>query len=364
MFKKLKLRPKLLTIGALLTILPLVFVAAQVFVQNQKMVDKAENESIDLSWADYDHMARFVWDACNSQQELVEQNMLNAANVAQNILSRYAGVTFSADKVTWTAVNQSTQGVSTETLPKMLLGDKWLGQVTDQRTLVPLVDEVKTLVGAACTVFQRVNGAGDMLSVATNIIKPDGSRAIGMNFPYMQSDGKPNPAISAVLSGQSYKGRVNMGGQWYIASYKPIQDQQGNVAGALFTGVLQESAASLRKAVVEKTIGNTGYIFVLDSAGRYIISQGGKRDGEDLSQAKDANGNFFIQDIIKNAKALKGGQTTHFQYWFTQSGDKVPSLKNVSLVYFEPWDWVIGVGTYQNEFMKGVQEINKTASNE
>ncbi|MDO9263051.1 MAG: HAMP domain-containing protein, partial [Desulfosalsimonadaceae bacterium] len=73
--------------------------------------------------------------------------------------------------------------------------------------------------------------------------------------------------------------------------------------------------------------------------------------------------NFFIQDIIKNAKSFKGGQTTHFQYWFTQSGDKVPSLKNVSLVYFEPWDWVIGVGTYQNEFMKGVQEINKTASN-
>jgi methyl-accepting chemotaxis protein len=363
MFKKLKLRAKLLTIGALLTILPLIFVAYQVFVQNQKMVDKAENESIDLSWADYDHMAKFVWDLCNSQHEIVEKNMIHAANVAQNIYARSNGISYAKDKVAWTAVNESSQGVTTERLPKMMLGDKWLGQVSDQRTVVPLVDEVKTLVGAACTVYQRMNGAGDMLSVATNIIKADGSRAIGMNSPYMNADGKPNPAISAVLRGQTYQGRSQVDGKWYFATYKPIQDAQGNVEGALFTGVLQESAASLRKALLSRKIGDTGYIYVLDSAGRYVISQDGKRDGEDISQLKDAEGNLFIQDIVKNAKPLKGNETTHFQYWFTQQGDKEASLKNVSLAYFEPWDWVIGVGTYQKEFLKGVQEINDTASN-
>lgn len=363
MFRKLKLRPKLLSIGAILTILPLMLVAVQVFSQNKKMVSKAEKESIDLSWADYDHMAKFALDLCKTQHEILEKNMQHAANVARNILTRSGGFSFSEERATWTAINPNTQGVSTEVLPRIMVENRWLGQVSDQRTVVPLVDEVKNLVGAACTVYQRVNGAGDMLSVATNILKEDGSRAIGLSAPYMQADGKPDPAISTVLRGQTYQGRANVDGKWYLASYSPITDLQGNIAGALFTGVLQESAASLRQTLLERVIGDTGYIYVLDSAGRYIISQNGKRDGEDISELKDADGNYFIKDIVRVGKSVKGGDTAHFQYWFTQQGDKTPSLKNVSLTYFEPWDWVIGVGTYQKEFMKGVDEINQTASN-
>jgi methyl-accepting chemotaxis protein len=363
MFKKLKLRPKLLTIGALLTILPLIFVAYQVFYQNQKMVNLAENESINLSWSDYDNMAKFVWDLCNTQNEIVEKNMLNAANVASDLLSRNGGIGFSTETAVWTAVNPVTQGVSTETLPKLMINNIWLGQVADQRMAVPLVDDVKKLAGAACTVYQRLNNAGDMISVATNVLKEDGSRNIGMNFAYMQADGKPNPAITAVLRGQTYQGLTNVDGKRYIASFSPIQDAQGNVSGAIFVGVLQESAAGLRAALLNRVIGETGYIYVLDSAGRYIVSQEGKRDGEDISELKDADGKLFIQDIIKNAKPLKDRETSHFQYYFTQTGDKTPSLKNVSLAYFGPWDWVIGVGTYQKEFLKGVEEINNTASN-
>lgn len=54
-------------------------------------------------------------------------------------------------------------------LPKMSVGSRWLGQVKSFEETVPLVDEVKTLSGGVCTVFQRINAKGDMLRVATNV---------------------------------------------------------------------------------------------------------------------------------------------------------------------------------------------------
>jgi len=46
-------------------------------------------------------------------------------------------------------------------------------------------------------------------------------------------------------------------------------------------------------------VGKTGYVYVLDSKGNYVISQDGKRDGECLWEAKDNDGTLFIQDIVR-----------------------------------------------------------------
>jgi hypothetical protein len=47
------------------------------------------------------------------------------------------------------------------------------------QTSVPIVDQVKKLAGCTSTIFQLMSPAGDMLRVATNVAKEDGSRAIG-----------------------------------------------------------------------------------------------------------------------------------------------------------------------------------------
>ncbi len=53
----------------------------------------------------------------------------------------------------------------------------------DLKAPTPLVDEVKTLTGASSTVFQRMNDAGDMLRIATNVVANGGKRAIGTYIP-------------------------------------------------------------------------------------------------------------------------------------------------------------------------------------
>ena len=91
--------------------------------------------------------------------------------------------------------------------------------------------------------------------------------------------------------------------RWYVTAYEPIR-VEGKVAGALFVGVPEESAVSLRRQIMDIVVGETGYVYVLDPKGNYVISHQGKRDGENVWEAKDTDGNLFIQDAVKLAMVL------------------------------------------------------------
>ena len=188
----------------------------------------------------------------------------------------------------------------------MMVGDTWLGKITDMSASAPVVDKVQNLVGGTCTIFQRINDAGDMLRVCTNVQKEDGSRAIGTYIPRTNPDGKPNPVLSSVLQGETYQGRATVMNKTYITAYEPILDQNKKVVGMLFVGVPQESVTALRASIMAAKVGKTGYVYVLDSKGNYVISLGGKRDGECIWEAKDANGSLFIQEICKKAAGPEG----------------------------------------------------------
>lgn len=98
-------------------------------------------------------------------------------------------------------------------------------------------------------------------------------------------------------------------------------------------------------------IGTTGYVYVLDSKGNYIVSMEGKRDGENIWQAKDSDGNFFVQEIIRKATALKPGAIGELRYPWKNQGDKEARMKIARLVHYKPLDWVIGAGSYEDEIL-------------
>jgi len=104
-------------------------------------------------------------------------------------------------------------------------------------------------------------------------------------------------------------------------------------------------------------IGKTGYVYVLDGKGRYVISAGGKRDGEDISQARDADGTLFIQQIFEKAKKLGPEDIAEQRYPWKNQGDDVARVKVARVKYFAPWDWVIGVGSYLDEFEGAKQRV-------
>jgi methyl-accepting chemotaxis protein len=316
-------------------------------------------------------IARDVYIMCRAQQESVEQKVQYDLNVARDMLTRMGAVSFAEDTVTWDAINQYTKDSQRVSLPRMMVGGTWLGQNREMRTPSPLVDEVRSLVGGTCTVFQRMNEAGDMLRVCTNVEKLDGMRAVGTYIPAVNTDGEPNPVVAAVLNGETYTGRAYVVNAWYITAYEPILDYSGKVIGVLYVGVKQESVAALRQGIMDIVVGKTGYVYVLGGTGsqqgQYVISQKGERDGESIWEARDADGTLFIQEVIAKGLKLKAEEgkqipVDYQQYpWINKAaGETEPRRKIAAIAYYEPWDWVIGAGAYVDDYQDAQTKVNES----
>lgn len=359
MFRKATLRFKLLSLGMLMTAIPVIVVAGVIRFQNQKMVTVAEEGITELAFTDLDHIVQNMQGACLAQQGLLQQTVNASLNVARDVMAHEGSPRFAEDTVTWQAVNQYTKEKNAVDLPRMLVGDTWLGQNTDMQVTSPVVDKTQQLVAGTCTIFQRMNDQGDMLRVSTNVKKTDGKRAIGTFIPAVNPDGSANPVVSKVLQGETFEGRAYVVNQWYITAYEPIRDAQDKIVGMLYVGVPQESVTNLRDLIMSSQVGKTGYVFVLDSKGNYVISKDGKRDGECIWNAKDADGNAFIQQMCQKTTALKDGEIAEQRYMWLNAGETAPREKVSRLMYFEPWDWVIGAGAYLDEFYEARDQVTQ-----
>ncbi|MBN1435492.1 MAG: Cache 3/Cache 2 fusion domain-containing protein [Sedimentisphaerales bacterium] len=304
-------------------------------------------------------IARDVWRMCRAQQEAVQNDVNHSLNVARDVFSRTGAVAFSDELVEREVVNQYTKSVSTVRLPQMVLGETVLEYNTDTSVASAVVDETCALVGGTCTIFQRMNEAGDMLRISTNVETLNGTRAVGTYIPAANPDGSPNPVISAVLRGETFRGRAYVVNAWYITAYEPIRDASGKIVGVLYVGVKQENVESLRQGIMDIVVGKTGYVYILggsgDQRGHYIISQNGVRDGEDIWDARDADGVTFIQEIVQKATSMNASGAGEIpvefqQYPWINPGEDTARMKIAAVTYFEPWDWVIGVGCYESDF--------------
>ncbi len=361
MFGKIGLKGKLLFIGLALTILPLAIVSVVVTIENKEMMRCAVEQSLRLGDADLTHIAQSVYNLVDSHEQTNRKNIKGALDMAREIADSGGSFSLSEETVEWKTVSELDATGATLRLPQMRLGTQWLGRTADPNTPVPLVDRVKSFMDMTCTVFQRMNDAGDMIGVATSVIKKDGSRAIGTTIPKTDSDGKANPAISTVLKGESYQGRAFVADAWCIAACEPIYDSGKNIIGMLCVAI-PEAAKGLKQSIVDIKVGNSGYVYVIDSKGRYIVSQGGKRDGEDISNAKDAGGKPLIPEIRAKALALKDREIAEHVYSWKNADDPSSREKIVKIMYFKPWDWIIGVGLFRDEFTAGTIEMERKGS--
>ncbi len=76
------------------------------------------------------------------------------------------------------------------------------------------------------------------------------------------------------------------------------------------------------------------------------------------STAKDSSGHLFIQSIIEKASNLKPGEVGTESYPWQNAGEPAPRQKIAYFTYFEPWDWIIGVSAYEDEYMGAVHHTS------
>ncbi|MEW6488541.1 MAG: cache domain-containing protein [Thermodesulfobacteriota bacterium] len=98
---------------------------------------------------------------------------------------------------------------------------------------------------------------------------------------------------------------------------------------------------ALKDRIKAKKVGTTGYIYALTADGTLTIHP--FHEGENIWDEQDHEGRFFIREICRNKRGW-------IRYPWKNRDELWPRTKIVRYDHFEPWDWVVGVGSYEEEF--------------
>ena len=110
--------------------------------------------------------------------------------------------------------------------------------------------------------------------------------------------------------------------------------------GKLTEDAAKEMAAG---ALLSQTIGESGYIYCLDSHGKVVVHPQGALINVNVAQYD------FIQEMVRKKKG-------YMEYDWKNPGEKETRPKALYMLYFAPWDWIIAVSSYRKEF-KGLVRV-------
>jgi methyl-accepting chemotaxis protein len=110
-------------------------------------------------------------------------------------------------------------------------------------------------------------------------------------------------------------------------------------------GEITLEEAKSEGAALLRTIryGKEGYFWADTVDGTNVAMLGQSVEGTNRYESKDANGTYFIKEIIKNGQNVDGGYT---EYYFPKAGESEASAKRAYSKYYEPFGWVVGTGNY------------------
>lgn len=297
-------------------------------------------------------MERLAETVTDQIQAGVDQSMVAAHTVVANAGDMTLD---SSQEATWVAINQFTKEQTEVSLPYAMVGDSWLGQITRMGRTVPVVDEIQQLAGGTVTIFQRMNEAGDMLRVATNVPNAEGDRAIGTYIPATGPDGQPNAVVSSIMSGQPYRGAAQVVDTWYITAYDPIVNETGDVIGVLYVGIPQAEAINvLGRSIAEAKIGDNGYVSLISvgsaDRGRVLASGNQNLIGTNQLDAQDAAGEPWMAEVLDQIESLEAGGETTASYQLTGLQTNQAATVQIFGHFNAPYRWAIIAQAYTPDY--------------
>lgn len=358
----IRLRHKVIGLAILAALLPVLALAVLVAVQERRGIRAIDAELDRMVSEKLDQIVLDLYGLCQTSNELIQQSVDASLNVMRYLGEQMGPVSFGPEEVLWQATNQLSGDSQTLELPRMHFGETWLGQEFDRRGQVPIIDEVENLVGGTVTIFQRMNAAGDMLRVATNVQRLDGSRAIGTYIPAVNPDGQPNPVVGTVLRGETYRGLAFVVNNWYVTAYEPLLDDRGAVSGIIYVGVRQEGVRSLRRTLNQVQVGANGYVWVIhgrdvDRAGEFVLLQENAELPSDVRQVQSVDGEAFFNTLRSRALAAPGEVLSSQVEWLDPLGEAHSQIIHYS--YFPEWDWIIGITAFKSDFARPHEKISR-----
>jgi methyl-accepting chemotaxis protein len=339
MLKKLfnmSLRGRLSSLGILFSALPVIIIVVVLVIIGSSMRADVTNETIDLGMQNLESVASGVYHQLETYDSLAAEGLEHSLRVIKFEIEEFGAVEKSGSDITVGGIafadffedNQAELSAAADSTFSLLL---------------------KSNSSSMTRAYSNVKDIADK-KVAGSVISSQ------------------HEAVRDALSGKIAHSWISIHNQRFLACYQPLKDSSGNIIGVFEASVDFNSFTTLRESIMELVVGKTGYVYILgakeDKKGYYIISKGGARDDEDIYGAKDAGGTAFIAEIVDKALTMSAGEIGLQTYPWQNAGENVARDKHVKVMYFEPWDWVIGAGTYEEEFMESVVVVESAINNQ
>ncbi len=141
---------------------------------------------------------------------------------------------------------------------------------------------------------------------------------------------------------EQYDRNVKMEVETAVSLVKAVKQRQER-------GLLTESEARRLSADLLRELrydGGVNYFWVDALDGTNIVLLGRESEGRSRYALTDSHGTKIIADMIANAQKPGGGFTN---YWFPKPGETMESPKRSYSLLFEPYQWVIGTGTWLDD---------------
>lgn len=135
------------------------------------------------------------------------------------------------------------------------------------------------------TIFQ------DNFRISTNVRLRNGERALGTRAA-------PDVERQVLGRGESWRGPAFVVNEWYLSGYAPIRNYEGNVVGALFTGLLETTYTSTRNDVILSffAVAMVGFICIIGIT-YYMIRNITRPVGEMVAATQNIAAGRFDQEI-------------------------------------------------------------------
>jgi methyl-accepting chemotaxis protein len=119
-----------------------------------------------------------------------------------------------------------------------------------------IVDYVTRVDGGTATIFSK--DGERFVRIATNVMKDDGSRAVGTEL------NQTTKAYAALSKGHAFYGVVDILGSPYITGYEPLNSKSGDYIGIGYVGYKAELPV-LSQSLEQSRILKSGFVALVDS---------------------------------------------------------------------------------------------------
>ncbi|MBU0923357.1 cache domain-containing protein [bacterium] len=128
-------------------------------------------------------------------------------------------------------------------------------------------------------------------------------------------------------------------------------------------GTIEEKQTFSKEVIKNMLYGKDGY-FWINNSNHVLIMHPIKAEliGKDMKEAKDPNGVFIYQEIVKEANANKEGGLV--KYGWSKPGVDGVQPKFSYVIRYEPWDWIIGTGAYVDNIENEVKAMKEETDGE